>query len=191
MQIAIKKWTRLFQSGKSKATKSLKNRIRNTDELLLEHHRVLSSFFSSSSVGGGSLPYFAWYAAANFSLSFASHLKHCDFGRSCSLHQSPFFLKSAATLALHCPQTSSGTPCSAHHQLLCACVVASLSAAGLSVSDTFLHPPATRQNTANNRDSAPLQTLKRMILSLSMNLFGKLSCGSGGSLPPTHSTFSG
>jgi hypothetical protein len=39
---------------------------------------------------GGCLPYFASYSAANLASSLGSQRKHCDFGRSCSLHQSPF-----------------------------------------------------------------------------------------------------
>src|SRR5262245_61246526 len=74
--------------------------------------------FCSSSVGGGSLPYLARYWAANFSLCSGWQMKHCESGRSCSLHQSPFFLYSAATLELHRAQSCSGTPCSAHHQSL-------------------------------------------------------------------------
>src|SRR5207253_3111344 len=35
----------------------------------------------------------------------------------CSLHQSPFFFISAATLALHWAQISSGIPCSLHHHV--------------------------------------------------------------------------
>src|SRR5205823_2981450 len=64
------------------------------------------------------LPYFTRYWAANFSLSLGSQRKHSDLARSCSLHQSPFFLNAAATLALHWLQISSGTPCSSHHQPL-------------------------------------------------------------------------
>ena len=55
---------------------------------------------------GGFLPYLASYSAANLSASFGLQRKHCDFGRLCSLHQSPFRWYSAATLALHwrrCP----------------------------------------------------------------------------------------
>lgn len=40
---------------------------------------------------GGCLPYLASYCAANLASSSGWHLKHCESGRSCSLHQSPFF----------------------------------------------------------------------------------------------------
>src|SRR3954452_7007399 len=43
-------------------------------------------------------------------------MKHCDSGRLCFSHQSCFALKSATSFVLHCAQTSSGTPCSSHHQ---------------------------------------------------------------------------
>src|SRR5438132_5106485 len=90
-------------------------------------------------MGGGCLPYLARYSAANLSLNLGSHLKHCDSGRSCSLHQSPFFLNSAASLALHWPHISSGTPCSAHHQPLWSSpfllsFVASTTLAGICIS---------------------------------------------------------
>ena len=39
---------------------------------------------------GGFFPYFASYSAANWASSFGLQRKHCDFGRSCALHQSPF-----------------------------------------------------------------------------------------------------
>src|SRR4051794_34405513 len=46
-------------------------------------------------------------------------MKHCDLARSCFSHQSPFFLHSAATFGLHKEHSSSGTPCSSHHQPSC------------------------------------------------------------------------
>src|SRR5207248_2690016 len=72
---------------------------------------------SSPSCGfGGFLPYFASCCAAN-STSFSGwQRKHCESGRSCSLHQSPLALKLATSFTLHRAQTSSGTPCSLHHQ---------------------------------------------------------------------------
>src|SRR6478672_7399603 len=84
-----------------------------------DSHFFASDFaLSSSSVGGGSLPYLARYWAANFSLYSGWQMKHCESGRSCFSHQSPFAFISFATLLLHRAQTSSGTPCSAHHQAL-------------------------------------------------------------------------
>src|SRR3954471_21060980 len=43
-------------------------------------------------------------------------MKHCESGRLCFSHQSFFALKSAISFVLHCAHTSSGTPCSSHHQ---------------------------------------------------------------------------
>src|SRR4051795_9176631 len=43
-------------------------------------------------------------------------MKHCDSGRLCFSHQSFFALKSATSLVLHWAHSSSGTPCSSHHQ---------------------------------------------------------------------------
>ena len=43
-------------------------------------------------------------------------MKHCELGRSCSLHQSPFFLNTAASFSSQSPHSASGTPCSSHHQ---------------------------------------------------------------------------
>src|SRR5689334_5636557 len=68
---------------------------------------------------GGCLPYLASYNAANLASSSGWQTKHCDSGRSCFAHQSPLALNSFAILELHCAQTSSGTPCSLHHQLSC------------------------------------------------------------------------
>jgi hypothetical protein len=77
-----------------------------------------SPFGFSSSVGGGSFPYLARYLAAYFSFRLGSQMKHCDLARSCSPHQSPFFLNSAATFGSHMLHSASGTPCSSHHQPL-------------------------------------------------------------------------
>ncbi len=70
---------------------------------------------------GGCLPYLASYWAANLASSSGWQTKHCESGRSCSAHQSPFFWNSAASFELHSAQTSSGTPCSLHHQPPCVC----------------------------------------------------------------------
>lgn len=70
-------------------------------------------------MAGGSLPYLARYWSAKVSLRAGLHLKHCDFARSWSAHQSPAFWKSAATFGLHSEHTSSGIPCSSHHQPEC------------------------------------------------------------------------
>src|SRR5262245_29351778 len=65
---------------------------------------------------GGFSPYLASYSAAN-SASFSGwQTKHCESGRSCLLHQSPLALKSPTSFTLHRAHTSSGTPCSSHHQ---------------------------------------------------------------------------
>src|SRR5579885_1532044 len=85
----------------------------------LRAYLFFSSFLGMFSVGsGGSLPYFARCLAAYLSLSEGSQMKHWDLARSCSLHQSPLSLKALATLALHMLHSSSGTPCSSHHQPL-------------------------------------------------------------------------
>ncbi len=96
---------------------------------------------------GGFLPYFASYSAANFSARFGLQRKHCDSGRLCSLHQSPFCLYSAATLTLHCAQMSSGTPCSTHQ--LAATGVAAGAAFGVSGPFVALapQPPTIRAAT--------------------------------------------
>src|SRR6185295_17453353 len=65
---------------------------------------------------GGCLSYLASYWAAN-SASFSGwQTKHCESGRSWVSHQSPLALNSAVSFKLHWAQTSSGTPCSSHHQ---------------------------------------------------------------------------
>src|SRR5215813_4656183 len=56
-------------------------------------------------------------------------MKHCESGRLCLSHQSFFALKSATSFASHCAQTSSGTPCSSHHQPSWLCSATSLTAA--------------------------------------------------------------
>jgi len=50
---------------------------------------------------GGFCPYFASYSAATLAASFGLQRKHCDSGRLCAWHQSPFRWYSAATLELH------------------------------------------------------------------------------------------
>src|SRR3990172_10997294 len=72
----------------------------------------------------GFLPNFASYSATNLASSFGLQRKHCDSGRLCSLHQSPFCWYSAASFALHWAHISSGTPCSLHHHPLWSSVVA-------------------------------------------------------------------
>src|SRR5262249_51767909 len=94
---------------------------------------------------GGFLPYFASYWAAN-SASFSGwHAKHCESGRSCSLHQSPLALKSATSFTWHKAQTFSGTPCSSHHQPLCECSPAVCVAASGCDASGLAQP--TRQPT--------------------------------------------
>src|SRR5262245_42595880 len=95
-------------------------------------------------MGGGSLPYFARYCAANFSFRLGSQRKQCDLARSCSLHQSPFFCASAATLGLQRLHTSSGTPCSAHHHPLWSPAPTFLggAASGWATLPPELQPPA-------------------------------------------------
>ena len=111
-------------------------------------------FFSSGL--GGFLPYFASYSAANLASSFGLQRKHCDSGRLCSLHQSPFCWYSAATFALHCAQMSSGTPCSVHQP-----ATAQASAAGVAAllpSGPFApappQPPSANPVVASNENEA-------------------------------------
>ena len=116
---------------------------------MLTSSAALSSSASSASGFGGFSPYLASYSAAN-SASFSGwQMKHCDSGRLCFSHQSPFALKSATSLVSHWAQTSSGTPCSLHHQPSCVWpAIATLSSAGVAAARLLGRLAARRKRQA-------------------------------------------
>src|SRR4051794_21638720 len=64
-------------------------------------------------------------------------MKHCESGRLCFSHQSPLALNPATSFAWHCAHSSSGTPCSSHHQLSCECSAAATAGFASAVCSAF------------------------------------------------------
>lgn len=117
------------------------------------------------SVGlGGFCPNFASYTFANLSARLGLQRKHCDSGRSCSSHQSPFSLKLATSEESHRAHSSSGTPCSGHHQppSLTAVAAASL-VAPLGDDSEEPQPVSTRTDKAKTTNGACVLQLISLI----------------------------
>src|SRR5438128_1219765 len=120
---AIRFWAgSCSRGGRSKHTSPRRQQGRPLLALRAGNSRPPYYRLNSSSGGrSGDLPYRATYLSSNVLYLLASQMKHCDLARSCSSHQSPLSLNFVLTFASgrHWLHSSSGTPCSAHHQPSC------------------------------------------------------------------------
>src|ERR1700682_125592 len=83
-------------------------------------------------------------------------MKHCERGRLCLSHQSPFALQAVATLLLHMLHSASGMPCSSHHHASCLLAASPAFSAFANFLDSLgVQPHANRANNAT-RGSAKL-----------------------------------
>src|SRR5439155_13284248 len=142
----------------------------------------------SSSGLGGFFPYLASYSAAN-SASFSGwQTKHCESGRLCCLHQSPFALHSAEYLASHWPQIFSQTPCSLHHSPLWSWAFFSATGSGFfsglaSGVAVWLQPTISNAAAGITNTRQVANRTNFIVSSLDRDLLGKPGRGGRGPVP--------